>query len=318
VFLSRGQVLVLSILVNLVLPLLALAPLAAWSPIPVLANVAYVLCLGGFIYFLYRTASWDFIGYFWRYVILSLFLTAAFISLLLPHAQTWTPWQIRLTGLILTATLIFIYLDVNILRASAWPRRFIELDFPFRGGTYAITSGGNGRFSRFMNYHYRAPIHKQGGTNFSMRFAVDIVKLNRAGRQVADVLKPDPRQYAAFGEIIYSPLAGMVHQVVDGIDDNIPFSRNYPYNVGNRVVIRDGDFYIVLGHMRKNSIRVKVGQQIRAGEVLGSVGCSGLAPNPHVHMQVSQCEDGRFWEGQGVPIIFRQKINPLKNTIIRT
>lgn len=46
-------------------------------------------------------------------------------------------------------------------------------------------------------------------------------------------------------------------------------------------------------HMRKDSLRVRVGQQVRAGEELGLVGLSGQTEFPHLHFQVRQV-DGRY------------------------
>ena len=43
-------------------------------------------------------------------------------------------------------------------------------------------------------------------------------------------------------------------KVVDGIPDNEPWSGNYPYNTGNTVVIQKDDYYLLLGHLKKDSI----------------------------------------------------------------
>ena len=53
----------------------------------------------------------------------------------------------------------------------------IEITFPFKSGKYMVTDGGNSRVSRLMNYHFHSKVHKKRGTNQSMLYATDIVKM---------------------------------------------------------------------------------------------------------------------------------------------
>lgn len=49
----------------------------------------------------------------------------------------------------------------------------------------------------------------------------------------------------------------------------------------------DGKFYTsCYAHMKKGSIKVKVGQKIEAGTVLGVMGTSGMSTGRHLHMEV--------------------------------
>lgn len=57
---------------------------------------------------------------------------------------------------------------------------------------------------------------------------------------------------------------------------------------GNGVRIDHGDGWATqYCHMRKGSVLVSAGQQVDAGQVLGSVGLSGVTEFPHVHLSVS-------------------------------
>jgi len=49
----------------------------------------------------------------------------------------------------------------------------------------------------------------------------------------------------------------------------------------------DGEFYTSLyAHMVPNSLQVKVGQQIKAGQVLGKMGTSGMSTGRHLHWEI--------------------------------
>jgi murein DD-endopeptidase MepM/ murein hydrolase activator NlpD len=59
--------------------------------------------------------------------------------------------------------------------------------------------------------------------------------------------------------------------------------RHFGY--GNLVVIKhDGDLTTHYGHCEK--ILVKPGQTLRAGAVIGTVGETGVATGPHLHLEV--------------------------------
>ena len=47
---------------------------------------------------------------------------------------------------------------------------------------------------------------------------------------------------------------------------------------------------------------MKPGQKIAAGEEVGSVGSSGLATEPHLHVQLMDGPD--FWKAESMPLAF--------------
>jgi murein DD-endopeptidase MepM/ murein hydrolase activator NlpD len=57
---------------------------------------------------------------------------------------------------------------------------------------------------------------------------------------------------------------------------------------GNCVSIRIApQRYLLYGHMVPGSVRVRTGQQVRRGQVIGLLGNSGNTSTPHLHFQVS-------------------------------
>ena len=75
-------------------------------------------------------------------------------------------------------------------------------------------------------------------------------------------------------------------------------------NCGNAVVIAHGEGWeSQYCHMARGSIRVKVGQVVRAGEPIGRVGLSGETEFPHLHISLSHAGQpvDPFALGPGAP-----------------
>ena len=163
-----------------------------------------------------------------------------------------------------------------------------------------------------MNYHFYSPVHKKNKTNRSMQFAVDVVKLNNDPSSLLPLINED---YLIFDEPVYAPMEGIVLKVVNNIPDNGPFSGNYPYNTGNTVVIKNNDFYFLLGHLKMGSILVKEGDFMHQNDFIGKAGNSGMSERPHLHMQLMKSDTDNYWKGTGISIQYEGK-NLYKNRLI--
>lgn len=95
---------------------------------------------------------------------------------------------------------------------------------------------------------------------------------------------------APVGKPIYAPADG---QVV--------FAGRYPlrqsaswFRYGNLVSIRHGERFItIFGHCEE--VRVRSGQRVKQGEIIGVVGNTGWSTNPHLHYEIRRLEDdGEF------------------------
>ena len=293
----------------LLLPLiLALIPF-----LPGLSNQILII-VQTLLIILFLAGYWEFFGMRLRIIYLILIEFLMFV-LLYYQAKTGIsefPGKIVLAGsavieLFLITKLVRIF--VVILKTV---RNSVEIEFPLKNGIFLITDGGNSKTSRLMNYHYYSPLHRKQGTNNSMKFATDIVRL---GSSAGTFFPKTNEDYPVWGDKVYSPVSGTVYKAENGIDDNIPFSGSYPYNTGNTVVIRDGDLFMLIGHLRKGSVRVATGDYVSAGELIAEAGNSGYSERPHIHMQLIRCEKDNFWNGTGVPVTYRKR-NLFKNRII--
>ncbi|HNN93079.1 MAG TPA: M23 family metallopeptidase [Pseudomonadota bacterium] len=127
--------------------------------------------------------------------------------------------------------------------------------------------------------------------NANQRFAIDffITEELEPGKRKAS--RPPGKQnsdYFAFGQDVLAPADAVVVQVVDGIPDNPPGQVDVYYRLGNTVVLsfENGEF-AYLCHLMSGSLRVRPGDRVTRGQVLGKCGNSGNSTGPHLHFQLT-------------------------------
>jgi hypothetical protein len=82
-------------------------------------------------------------------------------------------------------------------------------------------------------------------------------------------------------------------QIVDGHPDQRIGTVDNRHQAGNHVVIDIGrGRFIMMGHLRPGSIRVRVGDRVRAGQEIAQVGNSGNTDQPHLHIQAQNQPSG--------------------------
>ncbi|HEX7185907.1 MAG TPA: M23 family metallopeptidase [Thermoanaerobaculia bacterium] len=95
-----------------------------------------------------------------------------------------------------------------------------------------------------------------------------------------------------------APVGTPIHASADGV---VVFAGQYPVSrgpawsrFGNLVALRHGEEFVTLyGHCAE--IRVRAGQKVSRGDVLGTVGNTGWSASPHVHYEIRRKEgDGDF------------------------
>ena len=86
----------------------------------------------------------------------------------------------------------------------------------------------------------------------------------------------------------YSGAKSYVTAITDGEVVDIFTGEGYGY--GNTVILRhniDGkEVFTLYGHMANNSLKVKIGDYVTAGEILGTMGSTGNSSGAHVHVSV--------------------------------
>jgi murein DD-endopeptidase MepM/ murein hydrolase activator NlpD len=125
---------------------------------------------------------------------------------------------------------------------------------------------------------------------------------------------------ATFGRAVMAPLAGTIVSVVDGTDDN-DAQREFPnrsavesaraprWIFGNHVILdAGGGVFVLLAHLRKDSISVKAGDTVREGDLVGQAGNSGNTVLPHLHVQVMDGPNPDDPAVTGKPALFRDYV----------
>ncbi|ETR67862.1 MAG: UreA transporter, partial [Candidatus Magnetoglobus multicellularis str. Araruama] len=100
--------------------------------------------------------------------------------------------------------------------------------------------------------------------------------------------------YYCYGKPILSPVEGTIVDVFADLKDCPIGEVDKNHNWGNYIIIYAiFGYYIELSHFQEKSIKVKMGDKVKPGTVLGNCGNSGYSPQPHIHMQV------QYWPNIG-------------------
>ena len=159
---------------------------------------------------------------------------------------------------------------------------------PLDGGDW-MAANGPGRNSQ----HRRGFVPVEGRATIAQRFAIDWVRLNPNGQTFTGDQK-DNKSYRAYGAEAFAVADAVVAATKDGIPENVPglTSRAVPITLetvgGNHVVLDlGGGRYAFYAHLQPGSLRVKTGERVKRGQVIGLVGNSGNSTEPHLHFHVS-------------------------------
>ena len=154
---------------------------------------------------------------------------------------------------------------------------------PLRGGRWVAVGGPLGPHRRALQ-----PIN--GALPNGQRFAVDFSALLDAKGRTHVGNSSRHSSYFNYGQPVLAVGAGTVVDAVDRYPDQIP---NHNVHVsteagdGNHVIIKLGNgVFAAYAHLKPGSVRVRIGQRVRAGQVLGQLGNSGETSGPHLHFQL--------------------------------
>jgi hypothetical protein len=214
---------------------------------------------------------------------------------------------------LLLITILLLVIDISIILTRFKSKNSLKISFPLKNGRYIIIDGGDGKKSFLGNYHYYFWKKNDSDNYKSMRYAVDIIKIDKYGFAHKSIIPSDNRDFNVFDEKVFSPINGEVVYTVTNDEDNNPFIIPSNNSV-NYIIIKNDNYYIFLMHFKKDSIAVKVGQMVLAGDYLGDVGNSGYSPWPHLHIHAALCINNDYWYGEGVPVLFDNQ-NPVKNRL---
>jgi hypothetical protein len=175
--------------------------------------ILLVVMAGAYIILIYNIGSWSWFSFYLRYVLLFGYLSGILFSFWKVRHQPfnrkreqgdWFPVVI-----LSLATIMFAAMFLFTLSGFTFLGESVALEFPLKKGTFMVIQGGN---SPFINHHH----HPES----PLKYSLDITKLNTFGNRCNGFYPDKLEEYAIYGEPVYSPCAGLVKIVVEGIDDS--------------------------------------------------------------------------------------------------
>jgi murein DD-endopeptidase MepM/ murein hydrolase activator NlpD len=94
------------------------------------------------------------------------------------------------------------------------------------------------------------------------------------------------------------------------VEQNKLLAKSYKAPLGNFVILRHagGEFSHYV-HLKQGSVRVKAGDTVTRGQVLGQLGHTGNSTEPHLHFQLTDGPDPMY--SRGIPITFKSSVDIL-------
>ena len=172
---------------------------------------------------------------------------------------------------------------------------------PLRGGPWVAVYSPD-----WPRGHRRVVYAIDGRARIPGRFAIDWVKVDDAGH----IAKGDadiPTNTLGYGADVLAVADARVAGMRDDMAESPSVAGNSKHAIGdaagNYIALDLGDGrYAFYEHLEPGSVRVKTGDVVHHGQVIGSLGFTGDSTGPHLHFHVA---DGDSPLGaEGVPFAF--------------
>jgi murein DD-endopeptidase MepM/ murein hydrolase activator NlpD len=173
---------------------------------------------------------------------------------------------------------------------------------PLHGEGWVALSGMSN-----TSLHRRTIVVVNGKARIGQRFATDWTRIGADGL----AFHGDPSKnanWSAYGAEVLAVANATVVDLKDGIPENDPTSDHKAVSItldtvgGNYIILDLGNAcFAFYAHLQPNTIRVKIGDRVRRGQVIALLGNSGNSDAPHLHFHVT---DGNSPLGaEGVPYV---------------
>lgn len=162
----------------------------------------------------------------------------------------------------------------------------IVVEPPLQGDNWVAFNG----CCESITSHRGAVMAVNGLLRVPERFAIDWIQLDPSGRAyTGDGAKLSSYKY--YGTPIHAVASGVVVNLYDDADEQVPGALAKGITTenigGNMLVIDIGNgAFAFYAHMQKGSLKVKLGDHVTTGEVIGLLGNTGNSTAPHLHFHV--------------------------------
>ncbi|HEX8815582.1 MAG TPA: M23 family metallopeptidase [Terriglobales bacterium] len=171
---------------------------------------------------------------------------------------------------------------------------------PFNSGIWLAGDGPDN-----TSGHRRSIFAIDGHIYSPERFAIDWGKIGSNSDTRHDGSTKNENWWG-WGEPILAVADGQITEAVDEFPDNTP--RVLPPvtldNIaGNHIILQiSPNRFATYAHLQKGSVKVRVGDRVRRGDVIALLGNSGNSTGAHLHLQVT--DRNSVLQSQGVPFVF--------------
>jgi hypothetical protein len=154
--------------------------------------------------------------------------------------------------------------------------------------------------------HRRVMYTVDGKARIPGRYAIDFVKVDSIGKYAMDdddIIK----NWLGYGVNVLAVADGVVSSVSDEFSESATLSGHPEYSenqaTGNYISIKIGDNqFAFYEHLKPNSIKVKVGQKVKKGDIIALIGFTGQTTGPHLHFHLADADAPLGAEG--IPFVF--------------
>ena len=177
----------------------------------------------------------------------------------------------------------------------------IVLGAPLREGSWAAVY-----YPDWKRGHRRVVYTVDGKARIPGRFAIDFIRLDRNGKYASEDENLIKNWYG-YGNDVLAVADGVIVAVKNEFAESATIAahpRHPPEQAtGNFLALQIGDKrFVFYEHLKPDSIRVKIGQKVKRGDILAAVGFTGQTTGPHLHLHVA---DGNSPLGaEGLPFVF--------------
>ncbi len=140
--------------------------------------------------------------------------------------------------------------------------------------------------------HRRSWVPVDGKVRIAQRLAIDWMRLGPDGRLFHDDSKCNANFYG-YGAEVVAVADGRVSDLKDGLPENVGSNESSTRAItldniaGNYLILDLGQGRFALyAHLQPGSPRVKLGDKVKAGDVLALLGNSGNSDAPHLHFHL--------------------------------
>lgn len=116
--------------------------------------------------------------------------------------------------------------------------------------------------------------------------------------------------YGIYGKEVVAPVSGTIVAAYDKENDIPPNTKEFLSMEGNHVYIKidKTKTFLLLNHLKKDSILVKIGDHVNEGDIIGKIGNSGSTSEPHLHIHHQRQDPTKTIYplfAEGLPLYFK-------------